>query len=146
MLRGYRCGVLIFVVISMFLSKHALTANVSNISGHKLGFKTVTLFLSCLLSAYNLILGVSTFCYLLHLNIMWLELYPPKSKRYTFLMSFFNYSLAFVIMHECIRCKFIAVPSNAFWCFIWFYSPICMQRSSSINGKKLSKRWMRFAS
>ena len=99
MLRGYRRGALILVVILilmlglMFLTKHAPTAYVPDISEYKLRLKTVYIILIvCLVSAYQHILRVSTFCYLLHITIMWLELYPPKSKPYPWLISVLNYS------------------------------------------------------
>lgn len=42
--------------------------------------------------AYQHILRIATFCYMLHIGIMWLELYPPKSKPYPWLMSALNFS------------------------------------------------------
>ncbi|XP_037822468.1 neuronal acetylcholine receptor subunit beta-4 [Lucilia sericata] len=81
LLRGYRRGALILVVILilmlglMFITKHAPTPYVPNI-----------------MIAYQHILRIATFCYMLHIALMWLELYPPKTKPHDWLMSAVNFS------------------------------------------------------
>ncbi|XP_065367779.1 acetylcholine receptor subunit beta-type acr-3 [Calliphora vicina] len=81
LLRGYRRGALILVVILilmlglMFITKHAPTPYVPDI-----------------MLAYQHILRIATFCYMLHIGIIWLELYPPKTKPHPWLMSILNFS------------------------------------------------------
>ncbi|XP_073847024.1 neuronal acetylcholine receptor subunit NtR [Musca autumnalis] len=81
LLRGYRRGALILVVMLilmlglMFLTKHA-----------------PTFYIPPIMLAYQHILRVATFCYLLHICLMWLELYPPKNKPHEWLTAAVNCS------------------------------------------------------
>ncbi|XP_005187051.2 uncharacterized protein LOC101893266 [Musca domestica] len=81
LLRGYRRGALILVVMVvlmlglMFLTKHA-----------------PTFYIPPIMLAYQHILRTATFCYILHICLMWLELYPPKCKPYGWLTSAINFS------------------------------------------------------
>ncbi|XP_013119601.2 uncharacterized protein LOC106096405 isoform X2 [Stomoxys calcitrans] len=81
LLRGYRRGALLLVVVMvlllglMFLTKHAPKPYVPPI-----------------MMAYQHILRVATFCYILHICLMWLELYPPRSKPYNWLSSIVHFS------------------------------------------------------
>uniref|UniRef100_A0A1I8PJ48 Neurotransmitter-gated ion-channel ligand-binding domain-containing protein n=1 Tax=Stomoxys calcitrans TaxID=35570 RepID=A0A1I8PJ48_STOCA len=81
LLRGYRRGALLLVVVMvlllglMFLTKHAPKPYVPPI-----------------MMAYQHILRVATFCYMLHICLMWLELYPPRSKPYNWLSSIVHFS------------------------------------------------------
>ncbi|KAM7342262.1 neuronal acetylcholine receptor subunit NtR [Cochliomyia hominivorax] len=80
-LRGYRRGALILVVVLilmlglMFITKHAPTPYVPDI-----------------MIAYQHILRIATFCYMLHIVIMWLELYPPKNEPHPWLITVINFS------------------------------------------------------
>ncbi|XP_039957154.1 uncharacterized protein LOC120772539 [Bactrocera tryoni] len=90
LLRGYRRGGLIlvvFFVISMglmFVTKHAPTAYIPNI-----------------LKAYRHVMRTAAFCYLLHVALIWLELYPPKPKPFDWLMSLLNVSALRLLL--CMR-------------------------------------------
>ncbi|XP_011209109.2 uncharacterized protein LOC105230182 [Bactrocera dorsalis] len=90
LLRGYRRGGLIlvvFFVISMglmFVTKHAPTAYIPNI-----------------LYAYRHVMRTAAFCYLLHVALIWLELYPPKPKPFDWLMSLLNVSALRLLL--CMR-------------------------------------------
>ncbi|XP_061401757.1 neuronal acetylcholine receptor subunit beta-4 [Musca vetustissima] len=81
LLRGYRRGALILVVMVvlmlglMFLTKHA-----------------PTFYVPPIMLAYQHIMRVATFCYILHICLMWLELYPPKAKPYDWLTAAVNCS------------------------------------------------------
>nr|XP_014100670.2 uncharacterized protein LOC106625375 [Bactrocera oleae] len=90
LLRGYRRGGLIlvvFLVISMgvmFVTKHAPITYIPNI-----------------LHAYRHVMRTSAFCYLLHVALIWLELYPPKAKPFDWLMSLINVSAVRLLL--CMR-------------------------------------------
>ncbi|XP_017479014.1 PREDICTED: neuronal acetylcholine receptor subunit beta-4 [Rhagoletis zephyria] len=90
LLRGYRRGGLIlavFFVISlgmMFVTKHAPTAYIPN-----------------MLHAYRHVMRTATFCYLLHVSLMWLELYPPKAKPMDWMMRLINLSALRLLL--CLR-------------------------------------------
>uniref|UniRef100_A0A0A1X6Z4 Neuronal acetylcholine receptor subunit alpha-6 n=1 Tax=Zeugodacus cucurbitae TaxID=28588 RepID=A0A0A1X6Z4_ZEUCU len=90
LLHGYRRGGLIlvvFFVISlglMFVTKHAPTAYIPNI-----------------LHAYRHVMRTTAFCYLLHVTLMWLLLYPPKAEPFDWLMSLINVSALRLLL--CMR-------------------------------------------
>ncbi|XP_067633482.1 neuronal acetylcholine receptor subunit beta-4 [Eurosta solidaginis] len=90
LLRGYRRGGLIlvvFLVISlgvMFVTKHAPTAYIPNT-----------------LHAYRYVMCMATFCYLLHVFLMWLELYPPETEPREWMMTLINVSTLRLIL--CMR-------------------------------------------
>uniref|UniRef100_A0A1A9WIU0 Neurotransmitter-gated ion-channel ligand-binding domain-containing protein n=1 Tax=Glossina brevipalpis TaxID=37001 RepID=A0A1A9WIU0_9MUSC len=81
LLRGYRRGGLILVVVLilmlglMFITKHAPSAYVPDI-----------------LYAYQHIIRVAATCYILHIVIIWMELYPPKIKPCNWLLKILTYS------------------------------------------------------
>ncbi|KAL9919377.1 neuronal acetylcholine receptor subunit NtR [Glossina fuscipes fuscipes] len=81
LLRGYRRGGLILVVVLilmlglMFITKHAPSAYVPDI-----------------LHAYQHVVRIAAACYILHIVIMWMELYPPKIKPSDWLLKILNYS------------------------------------------------------
>uniref|UniRef100_A0A1A9V5D9 Neurotransmitter-gated ion-channel ligand-binding domain-containing protein n=1 Tax=Glossina austeni TaxID=7395 RepID=A0A1A9V5D9_GLOAU len=80
-LRGYRRGGLILVVVLilmlglMFITKHAPSAYVPDI-----------------LHAYQHVVRTAATCYILHIVIMWMELYPPKIKPNDWLLKILNCS------------------------------------------------------
>ncbi|KAH8299472.1 hypothetical protein KR044_001735, partial [Drosophila immigrans] len=80
-LRGYRRGALILIVLVltawglMYLTRHA-SPN----------------YVPPLMCAYQHIMRISIYCYLLHIVIMWLERYPPRDMPNTFLMAIINSS------------------------------------------------------
>ncbi|XP_054739742.1 uncharacterized protein LOC129245551 [Anastrepha obliqua] len=90
LLRGYRRGGLILVVFFviamglMFVTKHAPTAYIPN-----------TLY------AYQHVMRTAAFCYLLHVTLMWLELYPPKAKPMDWMMTLINVSALRLLL--CMR-------------------------------------------
>ncbi|XP_034109092.1 proton-gated ion channel subunit pbo-5 [Drosophila albomicans] len=80
-LRGYRRGALILIVL-------VLTA---------WGLMYITRYASPnyvppLMCAYQHIMHISIYCYLLHIVIMWLERYPPRDKPNDYLMAIINSS------------------------------------------------------
>ncbi|CAD7012792.1 unnamed protein product [Ceratitis capitata] len=90
LLRGYRRGGLILVVVFvlslgfMFVTRHAPTAYIPNI-----------------LHAYRHVMRTATFCYLLHVALMWLELYPPKAKPFDWMLTLINVSALRLLL--CMR-------------------------------------------
>ncbi|KAL7735388.1 hypothetical protein ACLKA6_003238 [Drosophila palustris] len=81
LLRGYRRGALILIVLLltawglMYLTRHA-SPN----------------YVPPLMSAYQHIMCISVYCYLLHIAIMWLERYPPRDKPANFIVAMINWT------------------------------------------------------
>uniref|UniRef100_A0A1A9ZGK1 Neurotransmitter-gated ion-channel ligand-binding domain-containing protein n=1 Tax=Glossina pallidipes TaxID=7398 RepID=A0A1A9ZGK1_GLOPL len=107
LLRGYRRGGLILVVVLilmlglMFITKHAPSAYVPDIRKYGLLIKTqdyelltVKYFqiLQIIVHAYQHVVRTAAACYILHIVLMWMELYPPKIKPSDWLLKILNYS------------------------------------------------------
>uniref|UniRef100_A0A1B0G7M4 Neurotransmitter-gated ion-channel ligand-binding domain-containing protein n=1 Tax=Glossina morsitans morsitans TaxID=37546 RepID=A0A1B0G7M4_GLOMM len=107
LLRGYRRGGLILVVVLilmlglMFITKHAPSAYVPDIRKYGLLIKTqdyelLTInhfeILQIIVHAYQHVVRIASACYILHIVIMWMELYPPKIKPNDWLLKILNYS------------------------------------------------------
>lgn len=80
-------------------------------------FKIVTIYVFFSVLAYQHILRVSTFCYMLHIGLMWLELYPPKSQPFPWLTSVLNFSPLRLLL--CMRLA--DVSQELFIYFIYVY-------------------------
>lgn len=52
----------------------------------------------------------ATFCYLLHVALMWLELYPPKAKPFDWMLTLINVSALRLLL--CMRLVDVSLNSR----------------------------------